>query len=84
MTRNPKNSGNKCFQSAMTVKLNHENIGKDPQQQILNPSQIFPAEVKDCKKFETNNKPIALNVLFSTKKYRRNNTSVYLKTQFRS
>ena len=26
-----KNNDDKCFQYAITVSLNHENIGKDPQ-----------------------------------------------------
>ena len=30
-TINPKNSDVKCFQYAITVALNHKEIGKDPQ-----------------------------------------------------
>ena len=30
-TINPKNNDDKCFQYALTVALNHEQIGKDPQ-----------------------------------------------------
>ena len=30
-TINPKNSDDKCFQYAVTVALNHEQIKKDPQ-----------------------------------------------------
>ena len=30
-TINPKNNDNKCFQYALTVALNYEQIGKDPQ-----------------------------------------------------
>ena len=30
-TINPKNNDNNCFQYALTVALNHRNIGKNPQ-----------------------------------------------------
>ena len=33
-TINPKSSGDKCFQYALTVALNHEQIKKDPQRII--------------------------------------------------
>ena len=30
-TINPKNKNNECFKYALTVALNHENIGRNPQ-----------------------------------------------------
>ena len=58
-TINPKNKrDNKCFQYALTVALNHEKI-KDHPERI---SKIKPF-IDHCK-FETNNKSIALNILY--------------------
>ena len=57
---------------ALTVALNHEKIGKNPQRiskikpfiNQYNCKDInFPAGVDDWKKFERNNKDIALNIL---------------------
>ena len=70
-TINPKNNDNICFQYALTVALIYQNIKKDLQRT----SKIKPfinqynwKEVdrkrKDWKKFELNNKSIALNILF--------------------
>ena len=65
---------NKCFQYAITVVLNHEEIKKDPQRKTKNKSLInkcnwegisFPSEKDDRKKFEKNNVTIALNVLYA-------------------
>ena len=70
-----------CFQYALTVALNHQNIGKNPQRiskikpfiDQYNWKEIdFPSHSKDWKKFEQNNKTIALNILFiphNTKQY---------------
>ena len=73
-TTNPKNSDNNCFQYALTVSLNYQNIKKDPQRiskikpfiNQYNWKQIdFPAQPsKDWKKLESNNKSTALNVLY--------------------
>ena len=73
-TRNPKNSDNNCFQYALIMALNYQNIKKDPQRiskitpfiNQYNWKEIdFPAQPsKDWKKFESNNKSIALNILF--------------------
>ena len=73
-TINPKNSDNNCFQYALTVALNYQSIKKDPQRiskikpfiNQYNWKEIdFPAQPsKDWKKFESNNKSIALNVLY--------------------
>ena len=72
-TINPKNKDNECFKYAITVALNHERIKKDPQRiskikpfiDQYNWKDIeFPSHSKDWKKFEQNNKTIALNILF--------------------
>ena len=72
-TINPKNKGNKCFQYSITAALNHQNIENHPER-ISNIKPFinqynwegidFPAIIKDWKKFERNNKTIALNILF--------------------
>ena len=62
-----------CFQYAITVALNHQNIVRDLQGISKNKPFInqynwkrieIPTEQKDWKKFEQNNKTIALNILF--------------------
>ena len=72
-TINPKNKDNECFKYAITVALNHEKIEKNPQRiskikpfiDNYNWKDIeFPSHSKDWKKFEQNNKIIALNILF--------------------
>ena len=73
-TINPKNKNDvNCFQYAITVALNHQNIGRDPQKiskikRFINQYNWkgieFPTEQKDWKKFEQNNKTIALNILY--------------------
>ena len=69
---NPKNK-DKCFQCSITVALNHENIENHPERisnikSFINQYNLagldFPAGIKDWKKFERNNKTIALNILF--------------------
>ena len=73
-TINPQNKkDDKCFQYALTVALNHEKI-KDHSERIskikpfigqCNWNKIdFPSTGKDWKKFELNNKSIALNILY--------------------
>ena len=56
----------------MTIALNHEQVGKDPQRiaqfyHFINEYDRkdidFSRHAKDWKKFETNSKSIALNVL---------------------
>ena len=63
-TINPKNNDDNCFQYALTVALNHQNIGKNPQRMSKNKPFIdqynwkeidFPSEKKDWKKLEQNN-----------------------------
>ena len=72
-TINPKNNDDKCFQYALTVALNHEQIKKDPQRitkikpftDQYNWKDIdFPSHKKDWNEFEKNNKAIALNILY--------------------
>ena len=64
---------NKCFQYAITIALNYDEIKKHHQRvnkvkPFVNKydwSEInFPSHVGDWKKFELNNKSIALNVLY--------------------
>ena len=70
---NPKTKDNKCFQCSITVTLNHQNIENNPER-VSNIRHFidqynwkgidFPAGIKGRKKFERNNKTIALNILF--------------------
>ena len=76
---NPNNNDDKCFQYALTIVLNYQNIKKSPKNNKkpfldrYNMKEIdFPSQGKDWKKFESNNKSIALNILYvphNTKKY---------------
>ena len=72
-TINPKNNDDTCFQYFLAVALNHEQIKKDSQRiskiapfiDQYNWKEIdFPSHRKDWKKFEPNNKSIALNILY--------------------
>ena len=73
-TINPQNENDdNCFQYAITVALNHQNIVRDLQGISKNKPLInqynwkrieIPTEQKNWKKFEQNNKTIALNILF--------------------
>ena len=72
-TINPKNNKDKCFQYALNVALNYEQIKKDPQRiskikpfidQCNWKENDFPSHRKDWKMFESNNKSIALNILY--------------------
>ena len=71
-TINPKNNDNNCFQYAITVALNHEEIGIHPERisKILkhidknNCKNInVPSQRKDRETFEKNSTNIALNIL---------------------
>ena len=86
---NLKNKDNKCFQYALTVALNYEQI-KDHPERIpkIKPfidkynwkEMDFPSHSKDWKKFESNNKSIALNTLYvprNTEKIRHAYRSKY-------
>ena len=72
-TINPQNNDGNCFQYTSTVTLNHQNIANNPKGiskikpfiDQYNWKEIdFPSHSKDWKKFEQNNKTIALNILF--------------------
>ena len=72
-TINPKNNNDKRFQYALTVALNYEKIKKDLQRiskikpfidQYNRKDIDFPSHSKDWKKIESNNKLIALNILY--------------------
>ena len=72
-TLNPQNKDNECFKYSATVALNYEEIKNDPQRiskikpfiDQYNWRNIeFPSHSKEWKKFEQNNKTIALNILF--------------------
>ena len=69
-TINPKNKDDKCFQYALAVALNYQNINKDPQRMSkIKPfidqynwkEKSFSSHGKDWKNFELNNKLIVLN-----------------------
>ena len=73
-TINPQNKKNdRCFQYAVTVALNHEQI-KDHPERISKIKPFidkydwkkidFPPTGKDSKKIESNNKSIVLNILY--------------------
>ena len=70
-TINSTNNDGKCFQYAVTVALNYEQIKKDPQriskikpfiEQYDWKKTDFPSHKRDWKKFKLNNKLIALNI----------------------
>ena len=69
---NPKNNDDKCFQYAVTLALNLDNIDNHPERiseikpfiDQYNWKDIdFPSTSKDWKKLELNNE-IALNILY--------------------
>ena len=71
-TINPKNNDDKCFQYAVTLALNLDNINKHPQRiskikpfidQYSCKDIDFPPTDKDWRKFELNN-DIALTILY--------------------
>ena len=73
-TINPQNKkDDRCFQHAVTVALNYEQIRDHPERiSKIKPfigkydwkEVDFPSQGKDWKKFESNNKSIALNILY--------------------
>ena len=82
-TKNPKKKDNKCSQYFITVALNHQNNENHPERtskikpflEQNNWEGIdFPAGIKNWKKFERNNKTIALNILFIS----HNEKTIYL------
>ena len=86
-TINPKNNDDNCFQYTLTVALNHKQIKSNPERiskikpfiDQYNWKEIdFPSHSKDWKKFEQNNKSIALNILFVP--YNTEKTCIQIKT----
>ena len=70
-TINPKNNDDNCFQYAITVALNHQNIQNNPERvSNIEPNQYnwkgidLPSHQRDWKKFEHNNKTSTLNILY--------------------
>ena len=90
VTINPKNTkNNMCFQYAINAALNHQNIDHHPERIFkLRPfinsynwkDVEFPSHSKDWRKFECNNKTIAVNILYvpyNTKQIRQTYISKY-------
>ena len=76
-TINLKTRGDKCFQNAITVALNYEEIKWNPERvskikPFINKSNCkginYPLEVDDWKTFEKNNLTFALNILYIKEK----------------
>ena len=72
-TINSKNKDDKCFQYALTVALNYEQIKYNPERiskikpfidKYNRKEMDFPSHGKDWKKIESNNKSIALKILY--------------------
>ena len=88
-TINLKNKENECFKYAITAALNHNELNNQPEKisklkpfiDNYNCKDIeFPSHSKDFKKFEKNNKTIALNILYvpcNTKEIRPSYISKY-------
>ena len=87
-TINPKNKDDKCFQYALTVALNYEQV-KDHSERISKIKPFidqyswkdtdFPSHSKDWKKFESNNKSVALNILYVPHNTEKNKTCIQVK-----
>ena len=87
-TINPKNKDNKCFQYSITVALNHQEIESHPER-ISNIKPFinkynwkdidFPTGIKDRKKFERNNKTIALHILYVLPNAKKNKSCIQIK-----
>ena len=70
---NPKNNDDNCFQYALIVALNYQNIKRNPQR-ISNIEPFinqydwkginFSSQKENWKKFKSSNKSIAFNILF--------------------
>ena len=90
LTINPKNTkNNMCFQYAITAALNHQNIDHHPEiisklRPFINnhnwKDKEFPSHSKDWRKFEQNNKTIALNILYVTYNTKKNKASIHIET----
>ena len=88
--KNPKNKeGDNCFQYALTITLNHQNIENNAKRILKIKPLIgrydwkgidFPWHLKDWKKSKRNNKTIALKILYvsyNTKEIRLARKSKY-------
>ena len=84
-TINLKNKDDKCFQYALTVALNYEQIKDHPERiskikpfiDQYNWKEIdFPSHRRDCKKLESNNKSIPLNILYVPHNTEKNKTCI--------
>ena len=82
-TINPKNNDDKCFQYAVTLALNLDNIDNHPERiskikpfidQYNWKNTEFPATNKDWKKFELNNE-VALKILYLPNNTRKINVA---------
>ena len=71
--KSSKKKDDRCFQYALTVALNHEQIKNNPERiskikpfiDQYNWNKIdFPSTGTDWRKYESNNKSIALNILY--------------------
>ena len=90
VTVNPQNTeDNKCFQYAITTALNYQNINHHPERisklkpfiNNYNWKYIeFPSHSKDWRKFECNNKAIALNILYVPYNTKENKASIQIRT----
>ena len=86
-TINPKNNDDKCFQYAINVALNYEQIKKCPQRvsnikpffDQYNWKEIdFPSLKKDWKVFEKSNKIVTLNILYIPHNTEKNKTCMHI------
>ena len=73
VTVNLNNNGDKCFQHALAVALSYQSIENNLERiskikpyidQYNWKERHFPSHIKDWKKFESNNKSVALNILY--------------------
>ena len=72
-TIHPKNNDDNCFQYAIIAALNHKPVKNYPER-VSNLKPFidqydwkginFPSRKEDWKNFESNNKSVALNILF--------------------
>ena len=76
-TINPKNKDDKCFQHAVSIALNYEQIKSHPERvsnikPFINKYKWkginYPSKIDDWKTFEKNNPAIALNILYIKEK----------------
>ena len=71
-TINPKINDDKCFQYALIVALNYQNIKNSQRKSNIKPfigqydwkEKNFPLHKEDWKKFKLNNKKISIDILF--------------------